>query len=370
MGLAKTFTGDYGNHRTFQGLCQTRIEMRSFQIKLVLENREASILRKAAVHRIDYTRCHNVFIGIKYPLRNLLVNGVLEDSLERLNRYSFYAVLMLICLSISACFIGCSLMPTPDKDYYEKNTGVLGVWWWHDELIKEDKYLDFAARNSVNEIYLCTEDFSQETAAFISKAGTKGMKVFLLAGDYRYIYDKAPLDTLIVKYAEYQKSTAPSEKFSGVHLDVEPHQDPAFSANRKNILNTYLHFVIDVCAEYETDLDFDIPFWFDDEVPYRGNTVKLFEAVMSEANRVFVMSYRDTAEEMYEAAKDEIAFAKKHNQEIILGAETYSEEGDHVSYFEEGKKYMYAELAKLHGFIDYKNYGIAIHHIKTWFDLD
>jgi hypothetical protein len=47
-------------------------------------------------------------------------------------------------------------------------------------------------------------------------------------------------------------------------------------------------------------------------------------------------------------------------------AAAYSKEGDQVSYLEEGKQYMYSELAKLRGS---SGCGIAIHALNYWYDL-
>jgi hypothetical protein len=134
-------------------------------------------------------------------------------------------------------------------------------------------------------------------------------------------------------------------------------------------LNDYLDFVISIGKKYDIPFDFDIPFWFDDKVVYQGKNVPLYEAIIDEANRVFVMSYRNTAEKMYETSKDKIEYAKKNNKQIVLGAETdYSAEGDTVSYYEEGKKYMYAEFKKLNNLVNYDNCGLSIHHIKSWYE--
>ena len=59
---------------------------------------------------------------------------------------------------------------------------------------------------------------------------------------------------------------------------------------------------------------------------------------------------------------------KTKNKIIFLSAETYSTEGDKVSYLEEGKKYMYEQINELRNLIPNK-YGIAIHNIKSWKEL-
>ena len=56
------------------------------------------------------------------------------------------------------------------------------------------------------------------------------------------------------------------------------------------------------------------------------------------------------------------------NKIINLGVATKSNEGDNVSFQEEGKEVMKQEIEKLRKIIP-NNFGIAIHHIKSWFDL-
>ena len=80
------------------------------------------------------------------------------------------------------------------------------------------------------------------------------------------------------------------------------------------------------------------------------------------------MSYRDTSSKMIDVSIDEINYSKDNNKILFLSTETYSEEGNQVSYLEEGKAYMYNELNNLRKEIP-NNFGIAIHNIKSWKEL-
>ena len=60
--------------------------------------------------------------------------------------------------------------------------------------------------------------------------------------------------------------------------------------------------------------------------------------------------------------------SKQNNKILFLCAETYSTEGDGVSYMEEGKEYMMTELSKLRKELP-ENFGIAIHNIISWKNL-
>jgi hypothetical protein len=243
----------------------------------------------------------------------------------------------------------------------------LGVWWWYSELIRDRRYLDFAAQNKVDEIYLCTEDFSEEIKNFIEAAHGYNIRVYLLAGDYRYIEDDRPLQDLFALYQEYQYGVSESYRFSGIHLDIEPHQHPRFNEQRGELLAGFLSLMVKLQAQQPIEID--IPFWFDDMVSYGGEEKPLYQALIDTASRVFVMSYRDTAEMMYDVAREEIRYAASVNKPIMLGAELYSLEGDQVSYAEEGKIYLYEQLDLLKAMVNYSRAGVAIHHIDTWYNL-
>jgi hypothetical protein len=254
---------------------------------------------------------------------------------------------------------------------FKSNLPIRGVWWWDNPLISDDRYLHFAAENGVNEIYLSTGKLGGAEGTFIEKARTRGIRVFWLQGDYTYIEDPGEMWGILRDFKAYQASAPEQRRFAGVHLDIEPQQHPEYGERRRAILEKYLDLIMELSAELsgEYPMDIDISSWFDDPLPYRGENVPLYQALIAEANRVFVMSYRDTAEGMFDLAKDEIAVAAALGKTIVLGAELYSEEGDQVSYGEEGRAYMYEQLNLLRAYIDYSSIGIAIHHLKTWFDL-
>ena len=68
------------------------------------------------------------------------------------------------------------------------------------------------------------------------------------------------------------------------------------------------------------------------------------------------------------AARD----ARKKGCKVILGVETYSKEGNFVSFMEEGKAVMYRELGKVYRSLKGENlpaYGVAIHHMSVWYNL-
>ena len=253
-------------------------------------------------------------------------------------------------------FAFCACEDVPSKKDEVSFVGELGVWWWNDKLGEE--YLSFAEENGVTEIYY-DSDFNLETEAFIKSANQKGIKVYWLGGDHRWFEDrKSNLISEIEAYLLFQSQS--ESKFSGIHLDIEPHQSPNFETNREETILKYLELVEFITSSYPNiTFDFDIPFWLEDEISFGGETKEAFKFVFDMASRVFVMSYRDTAEDILAVAAEELEYAKETNKPIFLCVET-GEEDPNITFFEEGKKFLFGELEKI------KNsnaVGISIHDI-------
>ena len=241
----------------------------------------------------------------------------------------------------------------------------LGAWWWNDELGVD--YLDFAKENKVTEIYYCSSKFNEETDLFIKEANKRKIRVYWLAGEYQWIDNNLKLFEKIDKFNEYQKNY--KNTFSGIHFDIEPHQNPEFELKRNEILSNFVGLTYILKDKYpNTWIEYDIPFWFDEEVTLLNKTKKAYEHIIDNANRVTLMSYRDTAEAIFKISKDEIEYAKSVGKTINLGVETKSSEGDNVSFNEEGKQVMYAEINKLRELIP-NNFGVSIHQIENWKNL-
>jgi len=257
------------------------------------------------------------------------------------------------------------------------HTAVLGAWWWYVELDEQNRHLDFAEQQGVTEIYYYTTFFGNNTGTFIEKARRRGMKVYLLFDDYRYIWNRRSFTRMMNRYLTYQKKAPENRKFSGLHLDIEPHQNPKFGENYQTFLQDYVDWAVWVCSDYRTaindlapgsTIDFDLATWHYIDVIYRGKETKLYEAIIAEADRAFVMAYRDSAAESYELAKPELDFAKSIHKQIVLGVETGRLEKDpHISYYGKGRYYFYEQLYELNGLADYVNCGLSIHHISSWY---
>ena len=246
----------------------------------------------------------------------------------------------------------------------------LGVWWWTTE--STDEYLQFAKDNGVDEIYYCDYNLNENSATFVSKAKALGFKVYALWGEKDWGEDRSGFDELMNKYKDYN-ANHPDNKLDGIHLDIEPHQIDDFNdseINRKTYLLNYVKFVYTTHTLYNNiDIHYDIPFWFDDVITYKGITKKVHEHVIDNTDKVVVMSYRDTADKIYDISREELIYANATTTELSISVNMTSDEGDQVSFQEENKRILNAELNKLNDIIA-EEYSVCIHHIKSWYNLD
>ena len=92
---------------------------------------------------------------------------------------------------------------------------------------------------------------------------------------------------------------------------------------------------------------------------------------MDHSDGVVLMSYRDTAAAILETGREELALAKTRPCRVLFGAETgKTDEGDFVSFFEEGKAALKAELQKVRAVLAQTHLragsGISVHHVGSW----
>lgn len=274
----------------------------------------------------------------------------------------------------------------------QEDTDTLGVWWWQINTIRNsDELLGFLQDNAVSEIYLCVDGMADndsakasfaDVRAFVKKAGSMGMRVAALTGDYGWIEpDSTGFERYVEKFKAYQAAAADDEKFYSMHLDVEPHQHPDFKTGdegRAKVMQMFADFAVQKAApaaeEAGTILEWDIPFWMTDIVKDGdGQEIELAQLMAKTCDTIAIMSYRDTAAKILDVSKEEIAYAKEYGCKIILGVETKSSEGDAVSFMEEGKAVMVQEVGKVHESLKASfpdgNFGLAVHQASVWYAL-
>ena len=266
----------------------------------------------------------------------------------------------------------------------------LGTWWWSfasDTPELREKRLSWLAANQVTEIYLCcpplvwgNADAATATLrTFIAAAGERGIRVALLDGDVSWIQSgNTGFDRTFQAFARYQAGVEPQERFYGLHLDIEPHQEDGYWSHEADALNRYWTLVSETIAPQVRAsgylLEFDTPFWWDEKSVTVGKKKRnLAELVASVADTVTLMSYRDTAQAIYNCGVGEVPMSLASGCKLVFGVETYSLEGNYVSFMEESQQVMFEELEKLRGILRENHptgtFGVAIHDVGHWESL-
>lgn len=256
------------------------------------------------------------------------------------------------------------------------------TWLWNPWMIVSDEVgtLSFLEGKNVNKVYVQIDrDIPMSVyRSFIEKASAKGISIYALDGAPEWVAPKGytSQNQLMNWLGNYQNGLASSQKFAGVHLDVEPYLYSGWTTNRAETIKAYQALLIKAknsTSALNLPLEVDMPFWFD-EISYKNTygTGILAEWVITQTKSVTIMAYRDAASSIIELVRNEVSFAGKYGKALIVGVETgQTDEGDMISFFEEGESYMNQEIAAV------QNYyagvpgfnGMAIHHVGSWMTI-
>lgn len=256
------------------------------------------------------------------------------------------------------------------------------TWIWNPWILVDNQTqtLEFLKTKHINKVYLQIDyEISKSVyQSFIEKATAKDIQIYALAGESYWItengmeYQNQLLDWL----EHYQQEATDEQRFLGIHLDIEPYDTTLWTEKQTTAIQTYQQLVVQAKKKAQSlnlPLQLDIPFWYD-EIIYDskyGNGI-LSEWLIDHSDGVTIMAYRDTSQEIIKIVKNEIEYARQMNKKVVVGIETLkSEEGDFVSFSEEGEAYMNRQLSKVQEYFSKKTSfkGIAIHHLESWMEM-
>ncbi|MCL1696051.1 amidase [Lysinibacillus sp. BPa_S21] len=256
------------------------------------------------------------------------------------------------------------------------------TWLWDTTKIVENEsgVLSFLESKQVNKLYLQinSEIASNDYKSFINKATSKGIKVYALDGSASWVSAEGykMQDQLFDWLRTYNEDASATERFSGVHLDVEPYLNSGWSSNQEKTVESYQALLTRAKGDsdqLQLPLEVDLPFWFD-EITYKNQFGQglLADWVIDQVESVSIMAYRDTAKAIINIVEHEINYAKKVNKSIVIGVETgASDEGNNITFYDDGEAYMNNQLAQVHK--QYANKisfnGFAIHHVDSWMNM-
>lgn len=254
------------------------------------------------------------------------------------------------------------------------------TWLWDTVQIKTapESVLTFAKENNLNVIYLQINRDVPISAyhSFIHNASLAGIKVEILDGrpSWGLTASRQGLVDFINWIEKYQNEASETEKFSGIHLDIEPHVLPEWKENRDEVVKQWqsnVNYLTSEADRLNMKIGADLPFWLDNyTIP--DTDMKISSWMIRQYDSVDIMAYRDKASAIYDAASSELAEASALGKKVSIAVETNkSNEGDFITFFEEGPEYMAEQLELVEQKAsNHSSYtGISIHEYGSWLKL-
>lgn len=259
---------------------------------------------------------------------------------------------------------------------------IKATWLWQTTMIasEPDHILSFAQEQGVNLLYLKI-DITRKPAyyqPFIKKAHAAGVTVHALGGNPNWGLkeNRSKILDLVDWVNAYNQQVSPDEKIKGIHLDIEPYLLPEWKQDQASVMRQWMDnveaYLARASADPTLEIGCDIPFWLDKN-PIPGNPqLTITEWLIAKHDHVAVMAYRDKAEgsnSISALVPQELGWADELGKKVLIAVETkQSNEGDFITFYEEGATYMNEELAKLPGLLaQHPSFaGIAIHSYEYW----
>lgn len=233
-------------------------------------------------------------------------------------------------------------------------------------------------------------DSRDEVAAFVTWAKDRGYHVqATVAGGTQppYLGALEQFQHFAVdefeKVLDYNLAVDEGARFDGVNVDIEPYILSDWKVPGNDLPERWLDVIQTLVERRDASglpilVGPAIPRWLDTSscctaVPWNGETKPLSDHIQDMTDYVSIMDYRDTAEGsagIIAQAQHEIDYANQIGKpnSVVLGVESKDLSGggdpETVTFWEEGRTYMEAELDKVYAAFDADASfgGIAMHH--------
>ena len=282
------------------------------------------------------------------------------------------------------------------------------AWLWDYSYIsnksKQKLLLDFAKANNIKTIFLNIGEYvdlkesgknKQEISTFFST-----LKKFLLNSEKQNIEVEALFGApnwsnnshlYLIKMILNDAVFHDDIKFSGVHIDIEPHGQKNFSKNKNEYYTNYLNAIKYIAQQLNqqrktgkisNDFKFsiDIPHWYDDQktkLKYDGKNQPVFYHLVDvlEENypqsRLVLMSYdiSNKGDRAINKSKTEIEYLsnRKSPIKIIIGQEFTKQPQEKITFFNSDYQSINLNLKNIdNAFKDKNSYkSVALHTISA-----
>lgn len=285
--------------------------------------------------------------------------------------------LLAACLATALLLLG-SLSLHPETAIAQAKQRA--TWFWDTPQIKTstEDIISFASSQGVNVLYLqMNRDVRPEYYRhFISQAGEKGIAVHVLGGapNWALNSERYRLTSFMQWVAEYQASAAPKERFAGIHVDIEPHVLPEWRMNPSSVIPQWqesVRYLVREAHSLNLPIGADMTFWLHTyQLPDQSMSVSRW--MIQQFDQIAIMAYRDQADHIYNLAAAELMEADELGKRALIAVETKSSnEGNNITFFEEGTTYMEEQLSKVYAKAQKHSSfsGLAVHDYRYWKEL-
>jgi len=252
------------------------------------------------------------------------------------------------------------------------------LWQTHDDLQDRERTLADLERNGINRVYLQADPDVPAGLykAFIREARTKGIEVHALGGAPDWILpgSNVKMYVLINWVKRYNQNAAPEERFTGIHLDVEPYVLPQWQDDTDKMLGLFMDtisgFVQEVRAETGLAAGADLPVWleqFQVRDGYGGRTT-LSDWMIRRLDQTTLMAYRTRARDIVSSVSREMKEAARRGKSVTVAVETAEASEPDLSFYTEGRARMDAVLDEAcRSFQAEASFaGFAVHDFENW----
>lgn len=260
---------------------------------------------------------------------------------------------------------------------------IKATWLWDTSLIS--KYtgrisvIQFARKQQIARIYLQVNTSVAKNAyrAFIRSASSSGIQIHALDGAPDWVMPNRHIriSSLVNWVMTYNNSVTDNEKFTGIHVDIEPYLLPQWYQDQNTTITNWLDalvlFANDAAQDPSLIISSALPFWVDEIiVPATGGT--LIEATLQLMHEVTLMSYRDQAQAVVDITDTKLTLADGLGKKIFVAVETNpTSEGLYLTFYDDGRAVMEEQIAEIDHLLNlHPSYaGIAVHDYTGWRNL-
>lgn len=258
----------------------------------------------------------------------------------------------------------------------------LSTWIWNTDIITNNpqQVISELKAKRVQTVYLQINQSIPMSSyqVFISQLHKLNIRVYALDGSSDWINQENNGKILLIDWLQnYQEQANTNQKFSGIHIDVEPYLNKLWTINQNQAIKQYqdmIYYLKKAASDMHLIYSMDVPFWFNSTF-YTNETYGkglLSNWVTDQSDSITIMDYRNIAKGpngLIQLVAHQIAYASKHHKSVIIGVETQNlHNSPSTTFFNKGEKDMMTtlrEVAKVYKHSSSFN-GFAIHSFSSW----